>query len=227
MSPKGSDPLPPPPPQPPQFEELLRLKAPRFGLSSTLSGEAFGVLSRYLAELSRWQRSMNLTGRLTLADLTDHTLESALGEQLIVHGARLIDIGSGAGLPGVPLAIVRSDLEVRLLEPRTKRGAFLRHVIRALGLSNVEVIHGRLEDVEARVGGQTFDAATVRAVNVSADGRFPPRLLKSGGQFLAWTTCAPAAPQSLAQWLGGSWRLERTLPIPGSVSRCIASFRAH
>jgi len=200
---------------PERFEGLLRIQGPEFGLPPA----AFWPrLALYLSELSKWRLSMNLTGRLSPETLSSHALEAVLGETLIVHGARVIDIGSGAGLPGVPLAIARSDLSLSLLEPRAKRAAFLRHVARALGLSNAEVIEGRVEEV----GGQTFDIATVRAVGNLADSLLSNPLLRSGGALLAWVT----EPERLAKELAPRFTLERALPIPGSRQRSIALYRA-
>ena len=127
MSQRASEPL-----TPEQFEELLGLSADRLGFSTHAS---WTHLARYLSALTRWRRSMNLTGDLSPQDLAEHALESVLGANLIIHGARVIDIGSGAGFPGLPIAASRADVKMSLLEPRAKRAAFLRYVVRDLRLS--------------------------------------------------------------------------------------------
>ena len=199
-------------PRPPEFfEKLLLTRVPQYRLD--LAGPVVGRLAGYLAELDIWRRRSNLTGRLTPEELVEHALESALGTSLIPQNARVVDVGSGAGFPGLPLAIVRSDLEITLVEPRTKRCAFLRHVVRTLGLSNVRVAQARIEDL----GDATFDVATTRAV-----GRFPEwladaRFLEPQGALLAWTT----GPDSV----GRGFALERALRIPGSSKGRIAAFR--
>ncbi len=197
-----------------QFEKTLRAKA----RSSNLAPERdWVVLSRYLAELDRWRRTMNLTGALSTEDLTEHALESLLGESLIPHGERVIDIGSGAGFPGLPLAIERPDVAMTLAEPRAKRAVFLRHVVRELCLANAEVLERRVEDVR----GQTFDVATIRAVGNPGGWLSTAGFLSPGGALLAWTT----QPKAWEERLAPRFRLEKTLAIPGSRRRQIALYR--
>jgi 16S rRNA (guanine527-N7)-methyltransferase len=174
-------------------------------------------MARYLAELDRWRRSINLTGALSAQQLAAHALESALGSSLIAHGERVVDIGSGAGFPGLPLSIVRPDLSVTLVEPRQRRAAFLRHAVRELLLRNATVFQGRIEEV----GGQTFDTATTRAVGqlprLIGDAAF----LKPSGTLLAWTT----EPEKLEIDLAPLFSLETTIAIPGTARRRIVAYR--
>jgi len=160
---------------------------------------------------------MNLTGDPSPEGLADHAMESVLGANLIVHGARVIDVGSGAGFPGLPIGIVRSDVAMSLLEPRSKRAAFLRHVVRDLTLPNVRVIESRAEEV----GGQTFDVATVRAVGSPGSWLRESDFLRAGGALLAWTT----APEELDRALAPRFSLESCLNVPGSSRRVIARYR--
>jgi 16S rRNA (guanine527-N7)-methyltransferase len=91
-----------------------------------------------------------------------HVLNSAAVAQLIDAGASVVDIGSGAGLPGIPLAIARADLSVTLVEPLERRVRFLLEIVDALQLTNCRVIRGRAEEVIADAGGA--DVVTSRAV---------------------------------------------------------------
>ena len=93
-----------------------------------------------------------------------HILNSAVLGDVIDEGARVVDVGSGAGLPGIPLAIARPDLTVQLVEPLLRRATFLKEVVDDLGLTNVEVYRGRAEekDIISAVGGA--DVVTSRAV---------------------------------------------------------------
>lgn len=93
---------------------------------------------------------------------TRHVLNSALIAELIDPGATVVDIGSGAGLPGIPLAIARPDLQVTLVEPLERRTRFLLEITDALGLTNCRVVRGRAEDVVAQCGNA--DVVTSRAV---------------------------------------------------------------
>ncbi|HEY3204040.1 MAG TPA: 16S rRNA (guanine(527)-N(7))-methyltransferase RsmG [Thermoanaerobaculia bacterium] len=210
MSRVAEEPLPPE-----RFEALLHRRAPAFGLS--FDPPVLASLSRYLSELDRWRRRTNLVGDLTPEELADHALESALGAELIAQGATVIDIGSGAGFPGVPLSIGRADLGVTFVESRAKRAAFLRHVIRELGLRKAHVFEGRIE----RVGGHTFDAATTRAVGSLAHWIGKGPFLRPAGELLVWTT----KPEELGSELASRFSLEKTIPIPGSRRRAIAVYR--
>jgi 16S rRNA (guanine527-N7)-methyltransferase len=204
------------PPRPPEeFRQLLQDENRSFRLP--LAEPVLSRLGAFLAELDLWRRKVNLTGRLSPAELAKHTLESVLGSKLIPHGARVVDIGSGAGFPGLPLAIAREDLQVALVEPRAKRSAFLRHVGRSLGLSNIEVIESRIEDLS----GRAFDVATTRAVGRFAEWLGGAEFLADSASVLSWATDT----EDLASALGARFRLEGSLPIPGSEKRRIVSFR--
>lgn len=92
---------------------------------------------------------------------TRHLANSAVLEELLPTGARVVDVGSGAGLPGLPLALVRTDLRLLLLEPLLRRSTFLQHAVDKLGLDDrVEVRRGRAEDEH----GPVADVVTARAV---------------------------------------------------------------
>lgn len=90
-----------------------------------------------------------------------HILNSLPLVELITEGATLADIGSGAGLPGIPIAIARPDLQVTLIEPMARRADFLKETINSLDLKNTQVFHGR---AEALFGKRKFDFVTARAV---------------------------------------------------------------
>jgi 16S rRNA (guanine527-N7)-methyltransferase len=90
-----------------------------------------------------------------------HVLNCAVVQSVLPRGAEVVDIGSGAGLPGVVLALARPDLAVTLLEPLLRRATFLTEVVDDLGLDRVEVVRARAEDI---AGSRSFDVATARAV---------------------------------------------------------------
>jgi 16S rRNA (guanine527-N7)-methyltransferase len=209
MSPEGA-------PSPPEaFRELLAGAALRFAL--TLPPETLDSLSRFLSELDRWRRSMDLTGPLTDSELADHALESALGAHLLPSAAAVLDIGSGAGFPAIPLALMRPDVSVSALEPRSRRSEFLRHAARSVPVPNLRVVRERLEKLE----GEPFQAATFRAV--ARVGALAPEapFLEPGGLLLAWT----ADEVSLSRELSPLFLLERIERVPGSRRRSIAVFR--
>jgi 16S rRNA (guanine527-N7)-methyltransferase len=202
--------------RPPEFFAAeIQKQIPAFGLS--LDPPRVAILARYLAELDLWRRRTNLTGPLSSEDLVSHVLESVLGEKLIPHGTRLLDIGSGAGLPGIPLAIARPDLTVTLLEPRQRRAAFLRHAARSIPVQNCVVLDGRIQSLREPV----YDTATVRAVGDLAEQIGSAPFLVERGALLAWTTDPPALEAPLAKLFS----LETVLPVPGSRRRVVALLR--
>jgi 16S rRNA (guanine527-N7)-methyltransferase len=199
------------PPQPPErFSALIARARP-----AALGDAAAEQLARYLSELDAWRRKINLTGRLSPEDLVAHALEAVTGSALIADDAEVVDIGSGAGFPAIPLAILKPDASFTLVEPVAKKAAFLRHVARALPLSNVAVRAARIEEV----GGQTFDAATTRAVGALGTLIGPAGFLKPKGRLLAWTTDPEGAARELPRL-----RLSQAVPIPGSRAKTIAVF---
>jgi 16S rRNA (guanine527-N7)-methyltransferase len=112
-----------------------------------------------------------------------HLLNCALVTDLVPPGATVADLGSGAGLPGLVMAVRRPDLVVTLVEPLLRRTTFLDEAVSALGLVNVEVVRARAEDLH---GTRTFDVVTSRAVaplDRLAGWSLP--LVRSGGEFLA------------------------------------------
>ena len=112
-----------------------------------------------------------------------HIYNCAVIGEAIPEGARVIDIGSGAGLPGIPLAIARPDLQVTLLEPLLKRSNYLAEITEKLGLDNVTVIRDRAENLGKDA---KFDVVTSRAVAPRAKlARWSLPLCKPGGMMLA------------------------------------------
>lgn len=118
--------------------------------------------STYLIELKKWNRAYNLTALKKDEDIIiKHFLDSLLYLKVIPEGRwNICDIGSGAGFPGIPIAIVRPQFNVALIEPTRKKTAFLRHMKRTLCLDNVEVLESRIEEVQGRL----FDIALTRAL---------------------------------------------------------------
>jgi 16S rRNA (guanine527-N7)-methyltransferase len=127
-----------------------------------LLGDRAPLADRYADLLATAGIERGLLGPREAGRIWDrHLLPSAALAELIQQDATVLDVGSGAGLPGIPRAIARPDLTVTLLEPMQRRCAFLEECVVALGLSNVSVRRGRAEDLAGRV---TVDVVTARAV---------------------------------------------------------------
>ncbi|MGD0885280.1 MAG: 16S rRNA (guanine(527)-N(7))-methyltransferase RsmG [Thermodesulfovibrionales bacterium] len=117
----------------------------------------------YLAELKKWNRAYNLTSLKTDEDIIiKHFLDSLLYLKALPEGdISVMDVGSGAGFPGIPIKVMRPEIVMYLLEPSRKKANFLRNITRLLGLESVEIIEHRLEDVEQPLG---VDVAVTRAL---------------------------------------------------------------
>jgi len=155
-------------------------------LAPHCSGNACGRLVRYAELLERWSRHHNLVRYRSRRELVErHLLDSLAAAPFLAESGGLLDVGSGAGLPGVPLLVVRPGWSGTLLEPRQKRWAFLRLVVRELGLS-ADVDRARYQEI---TGDATWDAITVRAVGDFAGvlDWARPRV-SVGGQVVLWTT---------------------------------------
>jgi 16S rRNA (guanine527-N7)-methyltransferase len=116
-------------------------------------------LERFVGELQRWGARMNLVGSTRREEIARHVEDSLAAAELLPPGSRVVDLGSGAGFPGVPIALARPDLRVVLVEIREKRVAFLRHVARELA-PGVEVRATSIETPDR----ERFDFALLRAV---------------------------------------------------------------
>lgn len=115
-----------------------------------------------------------------------HVLNSAVVAEVIPDGATVVDVGSGGGFPGIPLAVARGDLDVTLVEPMARRVEWLHEVVETLGLDRVKVVRGRAEEKDLRATVGAADVATARAVAPLAKlaGWCLP-LVRPGGRLLA------------------------------------------
>jgi 16S rRNA (guanine527-N7)-methyltransferase len=133
-----------------------------------LEAEAVDRLFVYFTELLHWSRKINLIAKGTgdAEILENHFLDSLTLLPLLspFDQCHLLDVGSGAGFPGLVCMAARPELTVTLLEPRLKRVSFLRHVIRTIGLAGVEVLAGRVEDETLVPSTPIFTHITSRAV---------------------------------------------------------------
>ena len=174
-----------------------------------LSAEASDRLIAYLHLLVRWNSRLNLTAvREPLEIIHRHLIESIQCAQSLPPAAALLDFGSGAGLPGIPIAIVRPDIRVTLGESQGKKAAFLREAVRVLSLPS-EVYDGRIENMPP---GRVFDVVTLRAVDKMAEAcRTAIERVAPGGWLVVFAT---STTEPLFQQLPEiAW--SRCLPISG------------
>ena len=175
-------------------------------------------IQQYIRILLHWNEKLNLTAiRDPLEILYRHFCESMFGASAIpVDKGRLADIGAGPGFPGIPLKLVRPELELVLVESNLKKGTFLAEVIRELELTNTRVLISRYEELGEELAPLDFVCA--RAV-----GEFPP--------FLEWATSPQVGAGNVALWIGGRdlevvqkmklWDWNEPVLIPKSLRRYI------
>jgi 16S rRNA (guanine527-N7)-methyltransferase len=193
-------------------EATVRQLLEPFGLS--LSSDQISQLIAYLELLLRWNKKINLTSlRDAPSCVRRHFGESlCLGRWVRLQG-RLLDIGSGAGFPGLCLKIIFPDLSVTLLEPVAKKRAFLKEVARVCGMNFVEVRRERLEDFAGAPSPPVYDAATARAVgHLEELVPLAARCLKAGGELFLWLSHRQARDIG---YTAGGMREARRLPVPG------------
>jgi 16S rRNA (guanine527-N7)-methyltransferase len=154
--------------------------------ATSIFGERLAVAERYAELLATAGVEWGLLGPREVDRIWDrHILNCAVVADLVEDGERVVDIGSGAGLPGLPMAIAKPGLRVVLVESLLRRTEFLRMVIGEVGL-DVEVVRGRAEDPEVRETAGGADAVTSRAVaSLDKLTRWSVPLLRQGGRLLA------------------------------------------
>lgn len=135
-------------------------------LGFELAPEQAAQLARFVALLLKWNRVYNLTGVRGAEEILDRHLVESFALRAWLRGASVADVGTGAGLPGVPLAIVEPARHFTLIESRAKRVRFLRHVASELALGNTAIAHSRAEDLPV---SQPFATVLARAVAPPAE----------------------------------------------------------
>ncbi|WP_293765931.1 16S rRNA (guanine(527)-N(7))-methyltransferase RsmG [uncultured Aquitalea sp.] len=175
---------------------IAELKAGLPALQLELSDAQLSLLDGYLTLLAKWNHTYNLTAvREEQRMVSYHLLDSLTLVPHLAGGNRLLDVGSGGGMPGIPAAIARPDLQVVVLDANHKKTTFLRQAVIELGLSNVEVITDR---VEAYQPAEKFDRITSRAFSELTEFvKLTGHLLAEGGQYLAMKGVYPYEEISL------------------------------
>jgi 16S rRNA (guanine527-N7)-methyltransferase len=130
------------------------------GLGLNLSAETQTRLLQYLALLTKWNRTYNLTAIREPSRLVSHHLLDSLAVLPYLEGSSIVDVGSGAGLPGIPLAVVQREWRVVLLDSNHKKSAFLRQAVLELKLDNTELVTARAEQWNP---ARLFDVVISRA----------------------------------------------------------------
>jgi 16S rRNA (guanine527-N7)-methyltransferase len=198
----------------PVSEEMVRRALGEFQVS--VDSQQVYLIQQYIKTLLRWNEKLNLTAiRDPLEILYRHFCESMFAAGAIpVDKGRLADIGSGPGFPGIPLKIIRRELELCLVESNIKKGTFLAEVVRELQLTNSRVLISRYEELGEEVA--PLDYVCSRAV-----GEFGP--------FLEWARSNRVQADQVILWIGGrdldevrknkNWDWREPILIPKSLQR--------
>jgi 16S rRNA (guanine527-N7)-methyltransferase len=144
-------------------------------LTQQASAEQVQQYATLLTELERWGARVNLTAIRGVRDMIGAHLLDSLAVRPFLHGSNIIDIGTGAGFPGLPLAIAEPDRAFTLLDSNGKKIGFVQHIVTTLGLENVTPVKSRSEDY---VSARPFDTVIARALAST------PKLIELGGHLL-------------------------------------------
>ncbi len=192
--------------------ESAALRAHGAQMAVAISTQQAAQLLQLLDELTVWNRSYNLTAVEERGAMITHHLLDSLAASADLVGTRIADLGTGAGFPGLPLAILHPERHFTLIDGTAKKIRFVAHAARTLGLANVEAVHQRAENL---VVDEPFDTVLARAVaTVPALARLAWPLAKPGTRLIAYKGQRP--DDELAD-LPESWRLleVRALTVPG------------
>lgn len=203
------------PAEKPLSGDVIRRSLQEFKI--TLDDKQVVLIQKYMNILRHWNDKLNLTAiRDPLEILHRHFCESMFGGVAVPLFGRLADIGSGPGFPGIPLKILRPELELFLVESNIKKGTFLAEVVRELELTNARVLISRYEELGEELA--PLDFVCSRAV-----GDFGP--------FLKWAASEQLSAGRLLMWVGGrdldevrkaaNWEWQEPALVPQSLRRYI------
>jgi 16S rRNA (guanine527-N7)-methyltransferase len=198
----------------PLSEEVIRRALKEFGVE--VDATQVQLIQQYTSILQHWNEKLNLTAiRSPLEILHRHFGESMFAASAVpLHKCRLADIGTGAGFPGIPLKILRPEIDLFLVESNIKKGTFLAEVVRDLGLTDTRVLIGRYEELGEEVAPLDFVCS---------------RALGEFGTFLNWAGTREVSADGAILWIGGrdleevkrigGWEWREPIGVPNSLQR--------
>jgi 16S rRNA (guanine527-N7)-methyltransferase len=196
--------------------DTIRRSLGRFQIQ--VNDRQVALIQQHMKILAQWNEKLNLTAiRDPLEILHRHFCESMFAATAVpVDSGRLADIGTGAGFPGIPMKIVRPELELFLVESNIKKGTFLAEVLRDLDLPNAKVLISRYEELGEELA--PLDYVCARAVG-------------DYGPFLEWAASDQLSASRLVLWVGGrdldeirkstEWEWQEPISVPESLRRYI------
>ncbi len=192
-------------------------------IESCLDARQLEQLYQFSVLLVEWNKKINLTAITDAAGIEEkHFLDCLHVAKLIEDGESVVDVGSGAGFPGVVIKIVKPKSEITLLEPTGKRVAFLQEVCEKLGLAGIEVAKERAEEAGRKQWRESFDVATARAVaSLPVLCEYCLPLVKVSGRFIAMKGGGEAVnvAQVAAHKVGGEIKDVVEFSLPSNDTR--------
>ena len=181
----------------------------------TLDAAQEAALLRLLDELELWARAYNLTAIGDRAGMITHHLLDSLSVAPYLHGTRIADLGTGAGFPGLPLAIACPERQFTLVDSTAKKIRFIEHAVRTLGLGNVRAVHARIEQLPDLAPAPAWDTVLARAL-APVDKLLPLVRPLCGPETRVLAMCGRRPDAELAA-LPAGWRLVslHSLQVPG------------
>jgi len=186
---------------------VLTMGIQELGLS--LAEEQTELLLRFLDVLSKWNRVYSLTAIEESVEMVRRHLLDSLAMLPYIKGPRVLDLGTGAGLPGIPLAVAQRDWQFTLLDANRKKTRFVRQAVLELSLTNVQVVNERAEDFNPN---EPFDTVITRAVTAAAEtlAWITPLLVPAHGRLVLMKGAYPHAELAA---LPAAARLEGVYPV--------------
>ncbi len=204
-----------------KFEEILNKYLKEINIE--LKKEQTEKFYKYMNLLLEWNEKINLTAITEPKEvILKHFVDSLTISKYIEKGAKLIDMGTGAGFPGIPLKILRDDIEITLADSLNKRINFLNEVIKELNLKNIQTVHTRAEEFgKNKKYRESFDIATSRAVaNLSTLSEYLIPLVKPSGKTICMKGSEIKEEVEMArkaiEILGGKIEQEESFNLPNS-----------
>jgi len=180
------------------------------------------LLADYLMLLSKWNKAYNLTAVRDPKEMADKHILDSLATLSHIQGNRLLDVGSGAGLPGIPLAITLPHCDVTLVDSNGKKTRFMQAVKRELNLANIHIIHDRIENI---IDEQGYDCILSRAFSdLGQMLQYTNHLIKPDGVWLAMKGRVPQQELASIHYPYAVHHCE----VPHSQHRCVIKIeRSH